>query len=120
LNVHRVRDARQIEIHIAESLVPDPSPFEAEIAIAKLKYYTSPGSDQIPAELIQAGGGKLLSEIKKLINFIWSKEELPDQWKESIILPVYEKGDKTDCSNYRGISLLSASYKMLPNNLSQG
>jgi hypothetical protein len=28
--------------------------------------------------------------------FIWSKEELPDQWKESIIVPVHKKGDKTD------------------------
>jgi hypothetical protein len=38
---------------------------------------------------------------------------LPDQWKESIIVPVHKNGDKTDCSNYRGISLLSASYKIL-------
>jgi hypothetical protein len=52
LNVHRVSDVRQIEIHSAEPLVRDPSPFEVEIAIAKLKKYKSPGSDQIPAELI--------------------------------------------------------------------
>jgi hypothetical protein len=52
LNVHRVRDVRQIEIQTAESLVPDPSPFEIEIAIAKLKSFKSPGSDQISAELI--------------------------------------------------------------------
>jgi hypothetical protein len=55
LNVHRVSDVRQIEIHTVESLVPDPSCFEVEIAIAKLKRYKSPGSDQIPAEVIQAG-----------------------------------------------------------------
>jgi hypothetical protein len=40
---------------------------------------------------------------------------LPDQWKESIIVPVRIKGDKTDCNNYRGISLLSTSYKILSN-----
>jgi hypothetical protein len=40
---------------------------------------------------------------------------LPDQWKESIIVPVHKNGDKTDCSNYRGISLLSTSYKILSN-----
>jgi hypothetical protein len=55
LNVYRVSDVRQMEIHTAEPLVPDPSPFEVEIAVAKLKRYKSPGSDQIPAELIQAG-----------------------------------------------------------------
>jgi hypothetical protein len=34
-------------------------------------------------------------------------EELPEQWKESVILPVHKKGEKTDCSNYRGISVLA-------------
>jgi hypothetical protein len=39
LNVHRVSDVRQIEIHTAEVLLPDPTPTEVEIAIAKLKSY---------------------------------------------------------------------------------
>jgi hypothetical protein len=40
---------------------------------------------------------------------------LPEQWKESIIVHIYKKGDRTDHSNYRGISLLSTSYKILSN-----
>jgi hypothetical protein len=72
-----------------------------------LKTYKSPGSDQIPAELIQGGCEILLPAIHKLINSVWNKEELPDQWKESIIVPIHKKGEKTDCNNYRGISLLS-------------
>jgi hypothetical protein len=75
----------------------------------------SPGSDQVQSELIQAGGGILQSAIHKLINFVWNKEELPDQWKESIIVPIHKKGDKTDCNNYRGISLLSTAYRILSN-----
>jgi hypothetical protein len=81
---------RQVEIHTAEPLVPEPSPLEAEIAIAKLKKYKSPDYDQIPAEVNQAGGETLQSEIHKLINSIWSKEELPDQWKESIIVSIHK------------------------------
>jgi hypothetical protein len=54
LNVHRVRDVRQIEIQTAEPLVPDPSYFEVEITTEKSTRYKSPSSDQIPAELIQA------------------------------------------------------------------
>jgi hypothetical protein len=46
---------------------------------------------------------------------MWNKEELPHQWKELIVTPIHKKGDKTDCSNYRGISLLSTSYNMLSN-----
>jgi hypothetical protein len=56
LNVHAVNDVRQTEIHTAEPLVPEPSSSEVEIAIEKLERYKSPGIDQIPAELIQAGG----------------------------------------------------------------
>jgi hypothetical protein len=51
----------------------------------------SPGSDQIPAELIQTRGEILLSAIHKLIQSVWNKEELPDQWKEYIIAPVHKK-----------------------------
>jgi hypothetical protein len=40
---------------------------------------------------------------------------LPEEWKESIIVPIYKKGDKTDCSNYRGISLSPTTYKILSN-----
>jgi hypothetical protein len=94
--VHGVNDVRQTEIHTA-------SFSEVEIAIEKLKRYKSPGIDEIPAELIQAGGNTLRSEIHKLINSVWNKEELPEQWKESIIVSIYKKGDRTDCSNYRGI-----------------
>jgi hypothetical protein len=56
-----------------------------------------------------------VSVIHKLINSIWDKAELPDQWKESIIVPIHKTADKTDCNNYRGISLLSTSYNILSN-----
>jgi len=46
---------------------------------------------------------------------IWNKEELLEEWKESFILLIYKKGDRTDCSNYRGISFLPTTYKILSN-----
>jgi len=58
------------------------------MAIEKLKRHKSPGINQIPAELIKAEGRTLRSEIHKLINSIWNKEELPEEWKESIIVPI--------------------------------
>jgi hypothetical protein len=73
----------------------DPSPFEVEIAFAKLKRYKSPGSDLFPAELIQVGGEILCSKIHKLINSIWNKEKMPNQWQKSITAPVHKNGDKT-------------------------
>jgi hypothetical protein len=100
--------------------VPEPNTAEVEVPIRKLKQCKSPSSYQIPAGLIQAGGKILHSEIHKLIMLIWNKEELPYQWKESIVVPTYKQGEKTDCSNYQGISLLSTSYKILSNILLSG
>jgi hypothetical protein len=78
------RGIRQTEIHTAEPFVPEPSAAEFEVTLRKMKMYKAPGYDQIPAELIQAGGGGeiLHSEIHKLIMLIWNKEELPYQWIE--------------------------------------
>jgi hypothetical protein len=61
---------------------------------------------KFPAELIQARGETVESAIHELVNSIWSKEKLADQCKESIIVPIYKKGNKTDCSNYREILML--------------
>ena len=115
LNVHEDNDVRQAEIHTVEPLVPEPSEFEVELATGKLKNHKSSGTDQITAELIKAGGRTICCAIYKLIIYIWNKEELPVEWKESIIVLIYKKGDKTDCNTYRGISLLSNTYKILSN-----
>jgi hypothetical protein len=50
LNIHGVNDDRQTERHTEEPLVPEPSAFEVELAIEKLKSHKSPGIDQIPTE----------------------------------------------------------------------
>jgi hypothetical protein len=68
--VHSVSDVRQIEIHTAEPSVPDPSPFEGEIAITELKKYKLPGSDEILSELMQGGSETLCSVIHKFINSV--------------------------------------------------
>jgi len=64
---------------------------------------------------IKAGGKTIHSEIQKLINSIWNNEEFLKEWKQSNTVPIYRKGDKTDCSNYTSISLVSTTYKILSN-----
>jgi hypothetical protein len=115
LNVHGVHDVGQMDIHTAKPLIPEPSLVEVETATGKLKSYKSPGTNQSPAELIKTVGEILYSEIHKLICSEWNKEELPQQWKKFIIVPIHKKGDKTGCNNYRGISLLRTAYKILSN-----
>jgi hypothetical protein len=82
-------------------------------ATEKLKRRKSPSNKQIPTEMMKAEGRTVRNDIQKFTNLIWNKEELPKVWKESISVPTYRKGDKTDCRNYRAVSLLPTTYKTL-------
>jgi hypothetical protein len=101
-------------MNTAEPFVPESSTSEYEVAVGKLKRNKYPGVDQIPLELIQAEGETLHLEINKLIKFIWYREELHHQQKESIVVPIHKKGDKTDCSNYRGIIAVNLIQNFIP------
>ena len=86
-----------------------------EMTIEKIKEHKSPVFHQVQAELFKAVGRTILYEIHKIEISLWNKKELPEEWKESIIVPMYKKGDKTDCSNCRGKSIRPTTYKGLSN-----
>jgi hypothetical protein len=73
--VEGVNDVRQTEIQTEEPLVPEPNAFEVKMATEKLKRHKSPGTDEILTELIKARGRTVRTQIHKLINSIWNKEE---------------------------------------------
>ena len=50
---------------------------------------------------------KIASSLYKLSLQIWETEEIPKDWKDGIIVPVFKKGRRKDCGNYRGIFLFS-------------
>ena len=111
LNVHGVNNIRQqTEIQKGEPLVPETSAFEVEMATEELKRHKSPGTDQIPAQLIKAGGRTIHSEIHKFITSIWNKVELPEQWKELITVLFTRRAIKQTAYHF-----LSTAYKILSN-----
>jgi hypothetical protein len=112
LNVHRISGVRQTEIHTAELLTPDRSPFQVEIAISKLKMYKSSGSDQIPAELIQAGGEILHSKMHKLILFGIRKNCLISG-RSLFLYQFTRRAIKLTVVIIVGYHCLSTSYKIL-------
>jgi len=73
-NVHGAKDVGQAEIHTAKPLVSEPSATEVELTMNKLKSHKSPGTDQIPAEPIKAGGRTICLEIRKLITSVEQEE----------------------------------------------
>jgi hypothetical protein len=72
-------------------IIHEHSTFEGKIAIERLRSYKSLGIDQILAEFIQAGGKTLCSEINILINYFGIRKNLPEQWKESVIVPIFKE-----------------------------
>jgi len=87
--------------------------------IRNLKESRAPGEDLITAELIKYGGRKLWTNIHQLIKTIWETEQMPQEWRTAIISPIYKRGDKLDCHNYRAISLWNVSYKIFTNLLAK-
>ena len=86
---------------------------EVQAAIRALKKNKSPGSDGITAEMLQAGGDPLARQIHMLCNKAWHEGTIPGEWGKSILVPIPKKGDLSNCSNYRTISLINHTGKVL-------
>jgi len=82
-------------------------------AMRNLKNNRAPGTDGICLELIKYGGNKLLNRIYALVRLLWEEDRIPEEWKETIRVPIYKKGDRDKHENYRGITLGNAAYKIL-------
>ena len=107
--------ARDLEM-IAPTSIEEPQNTlysEVEEAIRTLKRNKSPGSDGITAEMIQAGGEQLIRQIHLLCNKAWNESTIPEEWSKSILVPIPKKGDLSQCANYRTISLINHTGKIL-------
>ena len=78
----------------------------------KIKAGKAPGVCGIYPEYIQHGSSDART-LHKIVTQVWKEEVVPDEWHQGIIIPLYkEKGSKSECSNYRGITLLSVPGKV--------
>ncbi|XP_021746173.1 uncharacterized protein LOC110712057 [Chenopodium quinoa] len=86
---------------------------EAEIALKKMKPKKAVGPDGILMEVWRCLGEIGIDWSIDLFNKIWSATRIPQDWRESTLVPIYEnKGDAQDCSNYGGIKLMSHTMKL--------
>ena len=91
-----------------------PTLIEVRSAIHDMKSNKAAGADNIPAEIYKHGGPVLEQQLYLLINKMWTNEEIPDDLRDGLIVTIYKKkGDKADCGNYRGITLLSTAGKII-------
>ena len=75
--------------------------------VGNLKDVTAAGKDQITGEMIKGGSDRVVDWILRLCNIAFESDAVPEDWRSAVIVPLYKgKEEKTDCKNYRGISLL--------------
>lgn len=79
---------------------------EVQNAIKKMANKKSPWVDYLPAEIYKHGGRDLMKWITSIFNAAWTTGQTPDDWAKAIICPGHKKGDREECGNYRGMSLL--------------
>ena len=111
----------------APSQLPDPLPAdnllninigpitrgEIKTALTQLKNAKAPGVDNIPPEALKEGGPCTVEALHRILNLVWEKEEIPDDWKRGLLVKLTKKGDLSKCGNWRGIMLLSIPSKIL-------
>ena len=86
---------------------------EVERQLNKMKNGRSCGPDGIPTEALKHLGDWGVCQLTNIFNAIMQSGKMPDEWRESTITPIYkDKGDHMNCSNYRGIKLLSHTMKL--------
>ena len=84
-----------------------------EAAVKALKMGKSAGVDNIPAELVQAGGKAMIDILTAVCNKIWKTGEWPTTWTQSLVIMLQKKGNLQLCQNYRTISLISHPSKVM-------
>ena len=69
--------------------------------------------DNIPAELVKAGGEAMVNVLLNICNKIWITGDWPKPWTQSLIITLPKKGNFQQCQNYRTISLISHPSKVM-------
>ena len=88
---------------------------EVWLGIRKLKMKKSAGPDGLVGEFYKFSGNIFIPFFVKLFNTLFDRGIYPESWSQSLILPLYKKGDVNDPGNYRGISLIDISSKIYGN-----
>ena len=107
---------------VITSLDLPPTINEVSKAIRQTSSGKYPGMDGIPAEILKSAGPVALEALHSLLTSIWEEEDVPKEFRNATFVSLFKnRGSKTDCGNYRGISLLSVAGKILariiPNHL---
>ena len=96
-----------------ENLDEEPTLDELSEALDSLATGKVPGKDGIPVQVLKCCKGSLITELHEISRLCWRDGEVPQDMRDANIVTLYEnKGDRSDCNNYRGISPVSIVGKL--------
>ena len=90
-----------------------PELAEIKNSIKMLKNGKAPGLDNIHPEMLKVDLDLTANILQPILYDTWTKEEIPQQWKQGLIIKIPKKGDLSLCTNWRGITLLNTINKIL-------
>ena len=97
-----------------EFMQKDITMFEMKATIKKMKKKKAPGPDKITNEMLQHLGTLALVTLLEILNLSWRQGQVPQCWKEAIMMPILKRGkNKSKAASYRPISLTSSCCKLI-------
>ena len=94
-------------------LEPDILEREVKWALGSITMSKTTGGDGIPAELFQMLKDDAMKVLHSICQQIWKTLQWPQDWKRSVFIPIPEKGNAKECSNYCTIALISHTSKVM-------
>ena len=93
----------------------EPIILECEVkwALGSITTNTASGGDGIPVELLQILKDDAVKVLHSICQQIWKTQQLPQNWKRSVFIPVSKKGNAKECSHYSTIALISHARKVM-------
>ena len=99
------------------SLEAEPTYAGTQKAVRAMANWKAPGADSLPVELLKLNDPTrqpvVLKHFHAILVRVWRGEEIPQEWKDATIKVLHKKSDRSDCNNFRGISLVSHAGKVL-------
>ena len=110
-----IKDLHNPDNHdgVITHLEPDILESEVNLALGSIAMDTASGGDGIPVELFQILKDDAVKVLHSICEQIWKIQQLPQDWKRSVFIPIPKKGNAKECSNYHTIALISHASKVM-------
>ena len=85
---------------------------EVRRLLNKMKNGRAPGVDELTVDMLKAAGDVGLEWLLRIMRAAWNQKRIPGDWEKGVIVPIFKKGDRKKCGNYRGVTIMCHCAKL--------